>query len=150
MLAFLWQGMKLDQQQLPAAMLNKTIPNLAANQQIFKDKISVVHVWASWCSDCKQDQALFSTLPKTSDFQLVGINYKDLRNEADLCLNKQNDLYRVTIFDFDGTLGMDLGVYGTPTTFIVDRSGIIRFRHVGSLTYEIWISQIIPTINKLS
>lgn len=148
LLAFLWRGMAIDQQQLPAAMINKPIPK--SIRQDFIGKVSLLHVWATWCGVCAQDQQLLSTLSKTTDFQVVGLNYKDLQTYADLSLNMQNDLYTVTIFDFTGSLGMDLGVYGTPTTFIVDRTGVIRFRHVGVLTNEVWSSQIIPTINKFS
>ena len=156
---FLWQGLHLKPQLLSSALINKPVPSFALQsldsngliitEQIFKDKISVINVWSSRCSTCKQEHLFLLGLNKIDEFQLVGINYKDEKNNADLWLNKLGNPYKVNIFDQAGSLSMDFGVYGTPTVFIIDRAAIIRYRHVGILTNEIWNDVIVQQINKL-
>ena len=146
LLGFFVFGLRLNPHELPAALLNKPVPNV---NHVFDNYINVVHVWASWCESCQQDHEFLTTLNKTDDFRLVGVNYKDIKNNADLWLNKLGDPYTVNIFDHDGSLAMNLGVYGTPTTYIIDRAGVIRYRHVGVLTKELWDADIIPEIIKL-
>jgi len=158
-LFFLWQGLHLKPNELPCVLLNKPVPKfqLEALEQksplitedIFKGHITLINVWASWCSTCAKEHMLLTSMHKTDEFQLVGINYKDSKNSADLWLNKLGNPYTVNIFDAKGSLSIDLGVYGTPTTYIIDRDGIIRYRHVGILTNEIWNKVIVPEVNKL-
>lgn len=158
-LFFLWQGLALKPSQLSSALINKPVPKFRLQslvpdtpiitEDIFKGHISLVNVWASWCSTCAQEHDFITRLRTTDELQLVGINYKDTRNNADLWLNKLGNPYTVNIFDAEGSLSIDLGVYGTPTTYIIDHYGIIRYRHVGILTNEVWNKVIIPEITKL-
>jgi len=156
---FLWHSLDLSAKELPHSLIGKkfptfNLPNLIAHEpelqnEIFKGKISVVHVWASWCGACRKDQKFLTALKKSDDYQLVGIDYKDSRHEAENWLNKLGDPYTVNIYDHHGRLGVDLGLYGTPTTYIVDQDGVIRFRHVGTLTKEYWNNKILAEIKKL-
>jgi len=158
-LFFLWRGLDSNPNQLPSELINKPVPKFSLQalasdtpiitEDIFKGHISLVNVWASWCSNCATEHALITRLDKIDKLQLVGINYKDTRNNADLWLNKFGNPYTVNIFDAEGSLGIDLGVYGTPTTYIIDHYGIIRYRHVGILTNEVWNKIIISEITKL-
>ena len=159
MLAFLWQGLYLKPRELPSSLLGKQFPNfvlpsldnksMLVSESIFRGQTTIVNVWASWCTACAQEHAVLNAVTKNESFQLVGVNYKDLKYNADLWLNKFGNPYKVIIVDTDGLLGMDLGIYGTPTTYIIDRAGVIRYRHVGVLTNELWNKVIIPEINKL-
>jgi cytochrome c biogenesis protein CcmG/thiol:disulfide interchange protein DsbE len=158
-LAFLWQGLYLKPNVLPSSLIGKQVPKFLlpisdsksgpVSESILQGQISVLTVWATWCESCVREHQMLNALNKTDDFQLVGINYKDTKYNADLWLNKFGNPYKVNILDTDGHLGIDLGVYGTPTTYIVDRAGIIRYRHVGVLTNDSWNKIILPQINKL-
>jgi cytochrome c biogenesis protein CcmG/thiol:disulfide interchange protein DsbE len=69
---------------------------------------------------------------------IVGMNYKDERKKAIRWLTDLKDPYKISLYDKDGMLGMDLGVYGAPETFFIDSKGIIQYRHVGNITPGIW------------
>lgn len=148
LIGFLWRGLYVDYKTIPQFELT-TLNNSVVTEKIFLDKISVLHVWSSWCKACVIEHEFLDNLQNTDEFQLVGINYKDIQKNADLWLNKYGNPYRVILLDREGSFSMSLGVYGTPTTFIVDRDGIIRYRHVGVLTKDIWSSKISPVIQKI-
>lgn len=109
----------------------------------------MVQVWALGCASCTQWHSLLLSLNKSEQFKIIGLNYNDDKNNSDLWLNKFNNPYKVNIFNAKGRLYINLGVYGTPTFFIIDRAGIIRYRHVGVLTKEVWSATILPKISRL-
>jgi cytochrome c biogenesis protein CcmG/thiol:disulfide interchange protein DsbE len=158
-MTLLCSGLNLSAREISSALIGKpfpkfNLPNLDPDkpdisEKILKGQITIVHFWASWCGSCRKEQMVLTALDKSDDFQLVGINYKDSRKNADLWLNKLGNPYTVNIFDASGILGSDLGIYGTPTTYIIDQDGIIRYRHVGALTKELWIRKIHSEIKKL-
>lgn len=160
MITCLWQSLDLTAKELPSALIGKPVPHFSLpslgkpskmlDESIFKGKISVINVWASWCRGCSKQNDFFLNLPKTDEFQLVGLNYKDKKDSADQWLNKLGNPYTVIIFDQTGRFGMDLGVYGTPTTYIVDQTGTIRFRHFGSIDQYLWDTMFVPELNKLT
>ena len=82
-------------------------------------------------------------------FSYYGLNYKDNRNKARKLLDQIGDPYEFSIFDHEGILAIDLGVYGAPETFLIDKSGIIRVRHVGVLTPEVWEEKFNGVLNNL-
>ena len=90
------------------------------------------------------------TLAKEQAIEIIGLNYKDTREAAQAWLTEHGNPYRQNIFDPGGTLGLDLGVYGVPETFVIDRDGIIRHKQVGPLTPEIWQRDIAPLLAKLN
>lgn len=156
---FLWQGLLIDPKVLPSALLNKPLPNfqasvLEAPQQIMttkalQGKVGILHVWASWCQTCLVEHALWMQLATFSGVTLYGIDYRDDWIKAKQWLELQGDPYLVTLSDPDGRLGMDLGVQGTPETFIFDKSGIIRYKFQGPLTLKIWQKKLLPLIQQL-
>ncbi len=88
-------------------------------------------------------------LKNESRIKIYGLNYKDDRNKAIKLLDKIGDPYEFSIFDKDGKLAIDLGVYGAPETFLIDKEGIIRVRHVGVLTPEVWEQKFNSVLSKL-
>ena len=88
-------------------------------------------------------------LKNNSRVKIYGLNYKDDRNKAIKLLDKIGDPYEFSIFDKDGKLAIDLGVYGAPETFLIDKEGIIRVRHVGVLTPEVWEQKFNSVLSKL-
>lgn len=152
---FLWRGLSLEPSKLPAMQLGHPLPNfklLELNNKInfitsneLKGKTYLLNIWASWCSACIEEQAFLLKLSETNT-SIIGINYKDNSANARQWLATWGDPYQFIGEDPKGKLSMDLGVYGAPETFIIDSQGIIRFRHVGILTEEIWQKEFLPVL----
>ncbi len=154
----LWQGLSNDSRLLPAAMLNQpfpefALPSLASSSQIITTKdlpkqIILVNVWATWCSSCLQEHPFLVELAKQG-VVIIGLNYKDKRADALAWLKQLGNPYQLEIFDAKGSLGLDLGVYGAPETYLLDQHGVIQYRHVGVLTPDVWRQRLIPIIEVL-
>ena len=136
-----------EEQDLRSVLLNKDFPNFSLSRLdnegvITKDDLvelpSLLNVWATWCVACLVEHPFLMELQNNSRIKIYGLNYKDDRNKAIKLLDKIGDPYEFSIFDKDGKLAIDLGVYGAPETFLIDKGGIIRVRHVGVLTPEVW------------
>lgn len=145
---FLWKGLSIDPQELPSALVGKPFPkfNISALQQPeylltgddFPSRPVLVNVWATWCPACRQEHEQLLAIAREGSIAIIGLNYKDERSAAIDWLQKLGNPYVFNIFDADGMLGLDLGVYGAPETYLVDGEGIVRFRHVGVVTPEVW------------
>jgi cytochrome c biogenesis protein CcmG/thiol:disulfide interchange protein DsbE len=101
---------------------------------MFKGKVSVVNVWASWCVPCHDEAALLVELGHDKRFQIVGINYKDSADNARRFLGRYGNPYDVVGVDGSGRAGIEWGVYGVPETFVVGREGTIVYKLVGPVT----------------
>lgn len=140
-----------DPSKLDSALVGKAVPAFTlqdiydANKQydasIFKGQKMLLNVWATWCPTCYAEHTYLNELAKEGVY-IVGMNYKDDRKKAIRWLHDLNDPYKISLFDQNGMLGMDLGVYGAPETFLIDSQGIIRYRHVGDLNEKIWNDKI--------
>jgi len=108
-----------------------------------------LNVWATWCVACLVEHPFLMELRNESRIKIYGLNYKDDRNKALKLLHKIGDPYEFSIFDKEGKLAIDLGVYGAPETFLIDNQGIIRVRHVGVLTQEVWEQKFKSALSEL-
>lgn len=150
---FFWRGLDLDPQNLPSARLGQPLPVFNApllydETQLFspaalKGTPLILHVFASWCTSCAKEQVFLLKL-KARGVPLYGLDYKDTPDEAKAWLNTWGNPYKIIVSDLDGRIGIELGVYGTPETFLVDRAGVIRYRHVGPLNADIWEKTLQP------
>ena len=147
LIAILFSFLDKGQDELKSVLLNKDFPDFSltrlSNQQTVSeadlvDLPSILNVWATWCVACRVEHPFLMKLKKESTISIYGLNYKDDRDKAINLLNKIGDPYEFSIFDQEGKLAIDLGVYGAPETFLLDRKGVIRVRHVGVLTPEVW------------
>ncbi|MEY3037691.1 MAG: hypothetical protein RL143_258 [Pseudomonadota bacterium] len=143
---FLWKGLYLDPRALPSALLDKPMPafelqSLHGEKQLtvadLKGDVALVNVWATWCPTCKEEHQVLNQIAQEG-VTIFGINYKDERPKALDWLQKYLNPYKAVIFDPDGRLGLDLGVYGAPETYIIDANGVIKFRHVGAVDQQVW------------
>lgn len=149
---FLWQGLENDPNLLPSPLINKPVPAFSApallkNKSILRKKIFLQHwtlliVWSSWCLTCTEEQSFLLKLRQTHTISIYGLNYRDKLNRANLWLQQQGNPFQKIIFDPKGRLAIDLGVYGVPESYLIDPQGIIRYKHVGPLTENIWIKQM--------
>jgi cytochrome c biogenesis protein CcmG/thiol:disulfide interchange protein DsbE len=151
---FLWRGLSLNPQELPSALIGEPVPafelpslenpDRLLTQDILKGRVSLLNVWATWCTACKVEHPFLMELAENRWIPIIGLDYKDNRDAA---LKWQSDLgnpYQVTLFDSEGRLGLDLGVYGVPETFLIDKDGIIRLRHAGIVNEQVWQDKFRP------
>lgn len=146
---FLWRGLQLDPSELPSALIDKPMPsfslssvydeNTRLSEQQLKGRPALLNVWATWCPTCKQEHDQLNRIVREEGVTIYGINYKDERSKAQDWLTRYEDPYVLNIYDDKGTLGLDLGVYGAPETYILDKDGIIRYRHVGEVNEKVWV-----------
>ena len=146
----LFRGLSLDPTALPSALLDKpfpafTLPTLTSNTPRGRDEViqgpALVNVWATWCYSCRVEHPFLIELAERG-IPIVGLNYKDDPAKAREWLIDLGDPYRESISDTEGSLGLDLGVYGAPETYVVDAVGNVRYRHVGVLDQTVWEGQL--------
>lgn len=145
---FLWKGLSIDPTELPSALINKPFPEFKIASLKQPDKIltnadligkpALVNVWATWCPACRKEHAQLVKMATENKIAIIGLNYKDSREAAIGWLQQLGDPYQFTLYDEDGMLGLDLGVYGAPETYLLNKDGIIIHRHVGVVTEEVW------------
>ena len=143
LLLFLGAGLRRDPRELPSALIGKPVPAFQASRlddanatlaaADMQGRVWLLNVWASWCEACRAEHADLMELSKTLGAPLVGLNYKDGRAEALGWLQRYGNPYQQTAFDPDGRVGIEFGVYGVPETFVIDKRGIIRMKHLGPL-----------------
>jgi cytochrome c biogenesis protein CcmG/thiol:disulfide interchange protein DsbE len=131
-------GHPAPQTALPAiaGLVSNGAPVPGLDPALFKGKVSVVNVWASWCVPCHDEAPLLTELAKDNRLQLVGINYKDAPDNARRFLGRYGNPFTIVGADANGRAGIEWGVYGVPETFIVGREGTILYKLVGPVTPE--------------
>ena len=144
---FLWLALDRDPNELPSARIGEPFPAFSLssledpkellNTADMRGQVALVNVWATWCYACRIEHAMLNELALMG-VKIIGLNYKDNRQEATRWLDQLGDPYAFSIFDAQGSLGLDLGVYGAPETYLLDAKGIIQYRRVGVLDQRSW------------
>ena len=134
--------------QLESVLVDKSFPEFSLTSLsdessfISKKDISelpaLVNVWATWCIACRVEHPFLMKLKENSTIKIYGLNYKDDRVKALDLLERDGNPFEFSIYDFEGRLAIDLGVYGAPETFFIDKEGIVRERHVGVVDEKVW------------
>lgn len=147
-----------DPTKLESVLIGKPVPEFRLedlaepgrlyDQSIFIGEPLLVNVWATWCPTCYAEHQYLNLL-SAQGVKIIGLNYKDQRNKAVRWLNELGNPYLISLFDGDGMLGLDLGVYGAPETFLIDAKGIIRYRHVGDVNAQNWQTTLNPLYQQL-
>ena len=180
LVALLAVGLNLNPRDVPSPLVGKpapdfALPQLAAPEQTFSPqdmlgKVWLLNVWASWCVSCRQEHPVLVELAKRQTVPLIGLNYKEVRGDgaididkvaagaekplvierAAAWLAKHGNPYALSALDIDGRVGIDYGVYGVPETYVIDRAGIIRMKHTGPITPEVYSGKILPLLAELS
>ena len=155
---FLYRGLYLNPQEMPSALEGKPVPsfrlltvkdqNRVVTNADLKGQVYLLNVWGTWCAGCKIEHPYLLDIAK-SGLPIYGINFKDELNAAQQWLEDYEDPYQFTVYDSDGRLALDLGVYGAPETFVVDDKGIIRLRFAGILDPTAWNTKIKPLIESI-
>lgn len=155
--ALFWSQLGRDTSQIPSALIDKSVPAFslhslegkALSNDSLPDEPFLLNVWASWCYACRIEHPMISKIAGEYGVKVVGLNYKDAGADAQQWLQQFGDPYLFSIADLDGRLGLDLGVVGAPETFIVDASGIVRFKHTGIVDEKVYDERFKPLLQKL-
>lgn len=161
LMIFFWRGLSLNPHQLPSALLNKPLPFFQLNTinehgivnrwltpEVMRGRVVLLNVWASWCPVCSEEQAFLLQLTQKGVL-IYGLNYKDDPRDAARWLEKWGNPYQQIGSDRFGRAAMELGVYGAPETFLIDKKGIIRYRHAGVLNKAVWQTIFLPRMRHL-
>jgi cytochrome c biogenesis protein CcmG, thiol:disulfide interchange protein DsbE len=171
---FLGLGLKLDPREVPSPLVGKLAPpfslpqlEVAVNPSTqaasgaapselkffnpleMQGKVWLLNVWASWCVSCLQEHPVLLDFAKTNLVPLVGLNYKDQWADALGWLAQHGNPYTLSAFDADGHTGINYGVYGVPETYVIDKTGVIRFKQIGPITLQVLQSKLLPLIKEL-
>lgn len=177
LVVFLAVGLKRDPREIPSPLVGKpapafSLPTLVGDKPFspadFKGQVWMFNVWATWCVACREEHPLLVEFSQTQSVPIVGLSYKEIQaadqangplsEEAKLALarerslrflQRQGDPYKLSVMDLDGTVGINYGVYGVPETYLIDRQGIIRFKHVGPVTPQLLQDKLLPLIREL-
>ncbi len=158
--AFGYAGFRLnDPHQLPSALLDKPFPDFQAplledpartvtRTDLLGEPV-LVNVWATWCPTCKAEHAELMRIQRETGLKLVGIVYKDKPELAMRWLADFGNPYALVLQDTDGAIGVELGVYGAPESFLLDAAGTIVYKRVGDVNPRIWRDEIAPRLETL-
>lgn len=159
LVGFLGVGLSLKPGEVPSPLIDKPaptfiLPQLASPEQSFspdmmKGEVWLLNVWASWCYACLEEHGVIMDLAETYGLPIVGLNYKDVRDEALAWLERNGNAYTVSVSDTQGRVGIDYGVYGVPETFVIDKDGVIRYKHIGAVTPSAVRDTLLPLIRGL-
>jgi cytochrome c biogenesis protein CcmG/thiol:disulfide interchange protein DsbE len=172
--------LNLNPRDVPSPLIGKpapdfTLPQLHAPDQTFSaremlGKVWLLNVWSTWCVSCRQEHPVLVELAKSKTVPLIGLNYKELRGDGGVDMDKippanekmlaaeratnwlraHGDPYTLTAMDLDGRVGIDYGVYGVPETYVIDKEGIIRMKHTGPISPDVFSGKILPMVAGLS
>jgi cytochrome c biogenesis protein CcmG/thiol:disulfide interchange protein DsbE len=156
---FLLVGLWRDPREVPSPLIGKPAPAFTLAQLHdpaktlgpvdLKGQVWLLNVWASWCVSCRDEHPLLVELGRAKIVPIVGLNYKDESAAGLRWLSENGDPYNVSVVDRDGRVGIDWGVYGVPETFVVDKTGAIRYKQIGPITVDALQTKILPLVREL-
>ena len=157
LIVLLGVGLTLNPRQVPSPLIGKAappfeLPRLDQPSKTFTQKemlgdVWVLNVWASWCPPCLAEHPVVTELAKS--VPVVGLNYKDAREDALPWLARNGNPYQLSVYDTNGRIAIDYGVYGVPETCVIDRKGVIRYKHIGLLTPQDAQKKVVPLVKEL-
>lgn len=157
---FLAIGLGHDPHEVPSPLINKAAPtfqlpqlqdpNKTFSASEMRGKVWLLNVWATWCLPCREEHPVLVELSRSGAVPVYGLDYKDKREDALALLNESGNPYVLCASDADGRVAIDYGVYGVPETYLIDREGIIRFKHVGPLTPAVVQNTVLPLVKDLN
>jgi cytochrome c biogenesis protein CcmG/thiol:disulfide interchange protein DsbE len=153
-------GLTLNPREVPSPLVGKPAPDfelplLNDPQKSFTPKemtgkVWMFNVWASWCVSCRAEHSVLTEFARSGLIPVVGLDYKDKREDAFQYLSKLGNPYQLIAYDPQGRVGIDYGVYGTPETYLIDKQGVIRYKQIGPLTPDIIKKKVIPLVHELN
>lgn len=145
-------------ENMPSALLDKPLPEFAlpdlasgttVTNDVIRNKIALVNVWATWCPSCAYEHRYLVQLAQRG-VVILGVDYKDEPAKATQWINDRGNPYVAVLDDRAGKLGLDLGVTGAPETYVVDQKGVVRLRYQGPLDQRVWDETFKPLFDQLA
>ncbi len=159
LVALLGVGLTLNPRDVPSVLIDKqvtdfSLPDLMQPEQRVESKamrgqVWLINVWGTWCPECWREHDFLMYLAKREQIPIVGIDWRDDPEEAKQFLAQKGNPFIAVGVDPESTAIMDLGVYGAPETFLIDQQGVIRKKHKGAMTPEVWRDEFKPLIEAL-
>ena len=157
---FMGIGLRRDPREIPSPFIGKAAPPFKLAQlhepektvspQDMAGQVWLLNVWASWCEACREEEPVLMDFARQGVVPIIGLDYKDSRKNGADWLRQFGNPYQASAFDADGRVGIDYGVYGVPETFVIDKRGVIRMKHVGPVTPEVITGKLLPLIKELN
>ncbi|MCL7461707.1 DsbE family thiol:disulfide interchange protein [Pseudomonas sp. NW5] len=154
----LYKGLFLDPRDIGSTMIGKPLPSFAlpsledpqrtVRAEDLRGQPALLNVWATWCPTCRDEHEMLNRLA-AQGVLVYGVNYKDDSELARRWLAQLGNPYRLNVADPQGSLGINLGVYGAPETFLLDKDGIVRHKYVGAIDERVWREQLAPLYRAL-
>jgi cytochrome c biogenesis protein CcmG/thiol:disulfide interchange protein DsbE len=159
LVALLWAGLYLDPREVPSPFIGRpapqfTLPVLEHPDEVIspadmRGQVWMLNVWATWCVSCRAEHEVLLKLARETSIPIIGLNYKDENAAATRWLQQLGSPYVMNAVDAAGRAGIDWGVYGTPETFVIDKSGVIRHKQTGPVSEQILQQTILPLLKQL-
>jgi cytochrome c biogenesis protein CcmG/thiol:disulfide interchange protein DsbE len=159
LVGFFAKGLFLNPREVPSPFIGRMAPaftlplvgdaNAAFSPADMKGKTWMLNVWAPWCVSCRQEHPLLMQIAQSGRIPIVGLNWKDKDREAASLLARTGSPYVAVPEDLDGRVGIDYGVTGTPETYLIDQAGIVRLKHIGPISPEVWKTKFEPKLKEL-
>ena len=156
---YLAVGLTLDPQKLPSTLIDKPVPEFdlppiegfeeGFSTEDLKGQVALINVWGSWCVGCIYEHPVLMEIARNDLVPIYGIDWKDLPGDGTKWLEERGNPYTLVGNDLEGRVAIDFGVTKAPETFLVDREGRIRYKHIGPITVEAWNTIIFPMIQEL-
>ncbi|WP_332065314.1 DsbE family thiol:disulfide interchange protein [Bartonella sp. CB189] len=134
----------------PAPQINLPLfynENYLSTKQL-KGRVTLINFWGSWCQPCREEHLILMKIAEDQRFDLIGINFKDNKENAHRFLINFGNPFKLIGFDHSGRTAINWGVYGPPETFLLDKNSIIITKYVGPLTWQTYQKKILPQIEK--
>lgn len=159
-LAGLWGSANQGSRYIPSAMVNKPVPEFdlpsfkegfpALATSDLKGKVQLVNFFASWCIPCLAEHPLITELSKRDDIVINGIGYSDKPANIEKWLTKHGNPYDRVGVDLGRRIGIDWGVSGVPETYLINKDGLIVYKHGGPLRADVIEDEILPLLEELN
>jgi cytochrome c biogenesis protein CcmG/thiol:disulfide interchange protein DsbE len=145
--AFAKRLIDVESGQDPALVQSVLEPGLKTPD--LKKEVSLVNVWGSWCIACLSEHPLLMDLAEQKQVPIHGIAWRDDPSASVRWLARNGDPYDLIGQDPVSEAAIAFGVTGAPETFVIDGDGIIRYKHIGPITPDVWANTIAPMVEQL-
>jgi cytochrome c biogenesis protein CcmG/thiol:disulfide interchange protein DsbE len=159
LVGFFAKGLFLNPREVPSPFIGRTAPaftlplvedpSRSFSTADMRGKVWMLNVWAPWCVSCRQEHPVLMQIAQAGRVPIVGLNWKDRDREAAALLARSGSPYVAVPEDLDGKVGINYGVTGTPETYVIDKEGIVRMKHIGPISPEIWSTKFEPKLKEL-
>ena len=157
-MVFLYLGLGRNPREIPSVLIGKPLaafslpdlfdPDKRVASADMKGRVWLLNVWGTWCAECWREHEYLVYLAKQEGVPIVGIDWRDDAEEARNMIARNGNPFLAVGSDPESRAIMDLGVYGAPETFLIDRKGVIRWKHAGAITPDLWSGELQPLLAK--